>query len=205
MSEGLSINDKVLADPERSAGAISLGPLIAAGCTLTIERQQLALARMPTAIQLVFPLVLTTLAWSAILLAMALNYATVRGFVHWTLLILTTVAFAAGLCLVPGLVTALLLIRPFGFRRGLWFGFAASLSVVPIAVLGLALLSLSRYYRLVGFFPEHLLTLGGFLTVLSHMRVVALVSIARALAAALLLGLGLIWLLGPGVIVLFKL
>jgi len=150
------------------------------------------------------PFLLSTIAWAHIMVEMVYAYRNVTTWIHATLVWLSAFLFAGWLMLFLALITSLFIFRKVGMAKAFYFGLLACMPIVAIALISLVLKMQFGLVRVLGYFPEHPLIIGAYLTIFSHVRLVSLVGKWRAIVYLLLLTILVYILLGPVMFRLFS-
>lgn|GEM_PF-2755174 len=156
------------------------------------------------------PFLLSTASWAYILVQMIFAYRNLEGWAQIALTVIYAAIYAGGFLFLTALFSAFLMweVRKFGNR--FYLSMLASLPIVAVALISLVMKSSFQLEKIgvikaLGYFPEHPLVIGGYLTILSHVRLVSFAGRKRAILYLFVLAMMVYILLGPILLQLFKL
>lgn len=151
------------------------------------------------------PFILCSASWTFILTQMVFVYKNIEGWLQITLTILYAFLYSSAFLVVVAFLSSLFISSVKGFNKRFYFGLLVNLPVFAIALISIIMKIQIGVVKVLGYFPEHALIFGAYLTIFSHVRFVAVVGRIRAIAYIFILSILVYILLGPLMFELFKL
>ena len=156
------------------------------------------------------PFLLSTASWAYILVQMIFAYRSLESWAQITLTVIYAALYAGGFLFLTAFFSALLMWGVGEFSNRFYISMLASLPIVAVALISLVMKSSFQLEKIgvikaLGHFPEHPLVIGGYLTILSHVRLVSFTGKTRAILYLIVLAMMVYILLGPILLRLFRL
>lgn len=180
--------------------------LILSSIALNMTAENIQKEKVLSKNQVWLAFILSTLSWTYILFMMVITYRNKTGWLDIVLLITYSLLYSAGYLTTISLITASMMKNiSLGFRRVFHLAVTANMPVVAITFISVILQLESGYIKILGYFPEHALILGGYLSIFSHVKLVSFASNKKSIFYLILLTIITYIFLGPLMFNLFKL
>ncbi|RPI18455.1 MAG: hypothetical protein EHM58_05210 [Ignavibacteriae bacterium] len=178
---------------------------IISSLALNISKDDISSGQEPNLKSTFIVLIISSIAWSYILIEMTNAYINKEGFGLNILSGIIAFLYSFGFVLMISLFSGIFLMKYIGFKKGFIFSVLATLPVAAISIISLVFKLQFGLVKVLGYFPEHALIMGAYLTIFSEVRLVSNCGKNLALVHLVFLTVLVYILIGPIMFKLFNL